>query len=367
MKLTVTQEDLSQNILVATRFVSKTAQLPILENVLLKATKNKLILMATNLEMSFFASMAANIKEEGEIAVPARIFSEIVANLQASQVELVASEETLKIVTDTSSINLSGMNTSDFPDIPTQITEPFFSIPTDEFVEALTRVSFAASRDETRPQLTGILFIMEPGGLKLVASDGFRLSQKTIKLNKQIKEERVLIPKNILLEFQRSNKTEKEIKFAINKKDNEVVFMHGNLVFSSRVIEGEFPNYERIIPKSSIVTISFDKEEFARAIKVASVFARDTANIVKLKVEDGFLGIRAESSRSGHQETKIPAKVAGEPLEISFNFKFIEDFLLVAKSNDIEIALTNTTSPGVFKDTSSPDYLHLIMPVRVQN
>ncbi len=366
MKATVFQEDLAQNILITTRFVSKTAQLPILENVLLKSTKNKLVLMATNLEMSLYTNIAAKVSEEGEIAVPAKILSEIVSNLQSSQLELVASGETLKITTDTSSVDLSGMNTSDFPDIPTQIPEGAISIPVVDFVDTLTQVSFAASRDETRPQLTGILFIMEPGGLRLVASDGFRLSQKTVKLSSSPKEGRVIIPKNILLELQRSVKDEKELKLAINEQDNEVVFVCGNLVFSSRVIEGEFPNFERIIPKSSSVTASFDKDEFAKVIKVASVFARDTANIVKIKVEEGSLGVRAESSRSGRQEAKIPAKVDGEPVEISFNFKFIEDFLLVTKANEVEIALTNTTSPGVFKDTSSQDYLHLIMPVRVQ-
>jgi len=366
MKVSVLQEDLAQKVLVTTRFASKTAQLPILENVLIKAYKNKLQLMATNLEMSTVASIAAKVTEEGEIAVPARTLSEIVSNLQSDQVELVATEEMLKITTDTTSIDLSGMNTSDFPAVPTKIPEGEINIPTEEFVETLAQVGFAASRDETRPQLTGVLFIMEAQGLRLVASDGFRLSQKTIKPEKPLKEGRVIIPKNILQELQRSVKEESKIKLFINQEDNEVLFSFGDFVFSSRVIEGEFPNFERIIPKSSSVTASFDKDEFAKVIKVASVFARDTANIVKVKVDEGVLSVRAESSRSGRQEAKIPAKVEGDSVEISFNFKFIEDFLAICKANEIEIALTNTTSPGVFKDISSPGFLHLIMPVRVQ-
>lgn len=366
MNVSVFQKDLSQSVFLTTHFVSKTAQLPILENVLLRTKKNKLQLMATNLEMSVLASVAAKVSEEGEIAVPARTFSEIITNLQSEQVKLESHEEILKIKTDTTTVDLSGMNTSDFPDVPSQIPDSAVFIPVSEFIEALTQVSFAASRDETRPQLTGILFIMESGSLKLVASDGFRLSQKTIQVPTNAKSKKVIIPKNILLELQKGIKDEDELKLFINEEDNEVLFTSSDCVFSSRVIEGEFPNFERIIPKSSSVTANFDKDEFAKVIKVASVFARDTANIVMLKVNEGSLSVRSESSRSGRGEATIPAKVEGDPVEISFNFKFIEDFLAVSKSSEIEIALTNTTSPGVFKDISSQDFLHLIMPVRVQ-
>lgn len=366
MNVSVFQKDLSQSVFLTTRFVSKTAQLPILENVLLKATKNKLQLIATNLEMSVLANIAAKVSEEGEIAVPARTLSEIITNLQSEQVKLISDEEILKITTDTTSVDLSGMNTSDFPDVPSKIPDSAIFIPAMDFIETLSQVSFAASRDETRPQLTGVLFIMEPDSLKLVASDGFRLSQKIINISTKTKVSRVIIPKNILLELQKGAKEEDEIKLFINEADNEVLFSWGDCIFSSRVIEGEFPNFERIIPKSSSVTANFDKEEFAKVIKVASVFARDTANIVKIKVDEDNLSVRAESSRSGRQEARIPAKVEGDGVEISFNFKFIEDFLAVSKSSEIEIALTNTTSPGIFKDISSPDFLHLIMPVRVQ-
>lgn len=243
------------------------------------------------------------------------------------------------------------------------------------FLKALSQVIFASSVDETRPILTGILFIFQKDLLTLVATDGFRLSQKRLPLNgkRKIKEQKIILPKGALTELSRFSKEYENFSLDFREKDNQVVFGFPDVVFSSRVLEGEFPNFERIIPKSSQIKINSDKEELLKAVKLASVFARDSANIVKVSVTEDGVRIYAESSRSGSQETEVDAKVESQidikekEFEIAFNFRFLEEFLHVVEGEEVQVEFSGTTSPGVFRDPKDKNYLHLIMPVRIQS
>lgn len=371
MKLQVLQENLSRALNITSRFVSPRAQLPVLANILLSANKNKLSVSSTNLETSINLSIGAKVEKKGEITAPARAITELVANLAKGTLTIEAKKELLKIQTPGFTSSVSGMNPADFPSVPQSVGKKPQVLPKDTFSGALSSVLFAASVDETRPVLTGVLFIFGPKKLQLVATDGFRLSQKkiTLKSSNLEKIERIILPKNTLSELLRLTSEEDEIKFSLSAVDNQVVFGVGSATLTSRVIEGEFPDYEAIVPKNSLIKIRLDKEEFLRSVKLASVFARDSANVTKLRVKKGSILLSAESQQLGEQETQVDAKVEGDVgkgFEIAFNYRFLEDFLNSVSGEEIQVELTNAKSPAVFTDPKDSDFLHLIMPVRIQ-
>lgn len=376
MKLQVLQENLSRALSITSRFASTRAQLPVLSNVLLSAKKNKLLVSSTNLEISVSLSIGAKVEKGGEITIPAKVISDLVSNLKPGSVDLLSKKERLKISTSNFSSEIPGMNSSDFPAVPQDIGKGALGFPKENFQNALSQVLFAASIDETRPVLTGILFIFDKGKLVLVSTDGFRLSQKKLSLKVPRRvlaqlgprgKQRLILPKSILSELSRLTNDDEDIKFLLREKESQVVFGISDAVLASRVIDGEFPDFEKIIPKELNYKINLDKEEFLRAIKLASVFARDSANVVKITVKKASLEVSAESSQSGSQETQVDAKVDGkEGLKIAFNYRFLEDFLNVVKGDEVQIELSSADSPGVFIDPKERDFLHLIMPVRIQ-
>lgn len=365
MIIQVLQENLVKVISLASRFASSRAQLPILSNILLSAKGNKLEVSATNLETGICVPLGAKVEKEGEITVPARTLNDLVSNLNPGQVKLSSEKEQLKIESQGFSSSIMGVNASDYPDIPKRILKEDFLIKGSILGEALNKTLFAASTDETRPILTGAYFIFEKNGLVIVATDGFRLSHKKNKFEIAGDPKKFVLPRSILMEITKLSEGEEEIKMLYDEKDNQVLFGIGGGVLSSRVIQGEYPNFEKIIPASSKTIINIDKNELLKAIKLAAVFARDSANVVKLKVKKDSVIITAESSTSGTQESKVDAQVKGEGLEIAYNYRFIEDFLGSIEGDNIEIGLNDAGSPGIFKDLSDESFFHLIMPVKI--
>jgi DNA polymerase-3 subunit beta len=268
------------------------------------------------------------------------------------------------------------MNSSDFPKIPVSSgKEKTINISLKDFLEAISYVLFATSVDETRPVLTGVLFLWDKEGLTLVATDGFRLSRKRINVESQKvqkKVESVIIPKLVLSELSRLGSEQEEVSFSLLTKEKQAVFATDEVILSSRILEGEYPDFEKILPKSSSLKVLLDKEEFGRAVKLASVFARDAANVVKLKILKDSIKVSGESGQSGSQETKVDAKIesSGSNLEsgfeIAFNYRFLEEFLHSVRGEEVKMEFTTPDKAGVFTDSGDKDYLHLIMPVKVQ-
>jgi DNA polymerase-3 subunit beta len=367
MKLKILQENLYKALLNASRFSSTRAQLPVLSNIALKAAKGKLIISSTNLEISLSTTIGAQVEKEGEITIPARAITEIVANLSPGTISLSAEKEQIKIESQGSKLTVLGMNASDFPAVPQRIEQnKALSIPKNIFQSALSQVVFATSIDETRPILTGVLTIFKKSGIILVATDGFRLSQKKIAVNGAEKESRIILPKTVLLEIAKLSGEEEEFYFSSKTNEHQVSFGFADTVLSSRLLEGDFPNYEKIIPKDTLTKVNVDKEEFLRVVKLSSVFAKDSANIIKVLVKKDSIVVSAESSQSGSQKTELDAKVEGKELEIAFNFRFVEDLLHAIKGESVNIAFSNSNAPGVFTDPQDDSFIHLIMPVRIQ-
>jgi len=369
MKLQVLQENFSKALTLASRFSSSRAQLPVLGNILLASSKNKLSISATNLEISIALAIGAKVEKEGAITVPSRIITDIISNLAPGAINLEAEKEQLKISAENFSSVVSGMNPSDFPEVPRVIGKAALTLPKEEFLETLSQVLFAASIDDTRPVLTGVLLIFKKGQLIAVATDGFRLSQKKMTLKERVKEGRLILPRNVLLEALRLAGEGTTLSLETKTGEKQCVFGIDDTVLSSRVIEGEFPDFERIIPKESTLKINLDKEDLLRAVKLASIFARDSANIVEMKVAKGSVLLSAESQISGSQEAQVEARVEGltsAGFEISFNYRFLEEFLHAAKGEEIQLEFSSPSAPGIFTDPKDPSFLHLIMPVRIQ-
>ena len=370
MKLQVLQEDLARGLSITSRFASPKAQLPILGNILFSAQKNKLILASTNLETSVSVPVGARVTKPGNLTIPARVITDIVANLPRGHVMLESAKERLKVSSEKYNSAISGVNDADFPSIPSSLGSGKTSFLKNLLTNALSQVLFASSSDETRPVLTGVLIIFKRDKLVFVATDGFRLSQKSVKVGGIKETDQVIIPRNTLSELIRLAGEVDSIDIAFPKGESLVLFGLGDTVLSSRVIQGEFPNFTKIIPDSTDITIELDKEEFLRAIKVASVLARDSANAITLTVNEGDIRIASQSKQAGSQDVLVDAKVEADSakksmLEIAFNYKFIEDFLGSVKGNSVVVKLTNANAPGVFVDPSDKDYLHLIMPVKL--
>lgn len=369
MKLTVLQENLAKSVNIAARFASSRAQLPILGNILLKANKTKLTIASTNLEISVSTEVGAKIEEEGEITIPAKVLGDIISNLPRENVNLESDKEQLNISTSNFSSKLLGMNSADFPKVPHNAGgEGSFNLKSDLIIDCLSKVLFSTSSDETRPVLTGVVFLFGKESLTVVATDGFRLSRKIMDY-KSVKENKVIVPKTVLNELMRLGVESEDIVMHVEEKDKQIVFGLTDSVLTSRLIEGDYPDYEKIIPGEPKLKVYVDKEDMVRAVKLASVFAKDSSNIAKIKINTDSLVITAESGSSGSQEAKVDARVDGEVkngFEIAFNYHFLDEFLKSVKGNEVEIDFTTEAAAGVFRDSSDLGYLHLIMPVKIQ-
>jgi len=367
MKLKVLQEDLATAISTALRFTSSKVQLPVLANILLKAEKGKFFLKATNLEASVAIVVGAKIDQEGEITVPAKSFFETISNLPKGQISIEAEKEKVGVSAPNFKSTLLGMNSADFPKIIQEISGDNIEIPTDSLSTAFGKTLFSVSLDETRPVLTGVLLILDKD-ITLVATDGFRLSQKKLSGANVGVKGRMILPKNTLSEISKISSEESILKFSHKADDKQGIFACGGAVLTSRVIEGEFPDFEKIIPKSFNLTVSLDKQDFMRAVKLAGVFARDSANLVKLKIGSKSLEVYSESAKSGSQETSVEAKVEGvseEEFVIAFNYRFLEEAISAVEDDFLTLKFTDPNSPAGIFDNKDPDFLHIIMPIRL--
>lgn len=370
MRIVVLQEDLQKALATVSRFVSARVQLPVLSNILLSADQAKLRLIATNLEMGISYDLGAKVEQAGALTVPAKLITELVSSLPPGQIYLEEKQERLSIQTNSFMAELGGILASEFPSIPTNIQNTDFSLSREILQQIAKQVVFAAATDDTRPILTGVLLIFSDGKLRAVATDGFRLSCRDIASPLLKESKRILLPARVLDEITRivpeSDLRGNPVAVSILEPEKQVLFGTNSLVLTGRVLEGEFPDFEKIIPKSFNLRVLLDKDEFTRAVRVAAVLAREASNVIKFSFERDKLVVAAESQQYGQERVVVEAKVEGEPISVAFNYKFVLDFLGSVEGKQITFESEGSTSPGVFRDSNDTNYTHLIMPVRLQ-
>lgn len=372
MKLTVLQENLNRGMTIASRMVATRPQLPVLTHVLLAAEKGRLKIAATNLETGVNLWTGAKIEKEGAISVPAKILSEFVASLSPGKVVLTAEEGMLKISAPGVEASFNGLAASEFPKIAAAKGKPILKIESKVFEEAVAQVAFAAAVDETRPVLTGIYFFIKGKELNMVATDGYRLSLKALKgvlEESLVKEmgEGLIIPARAFQEAAKVTGEEGEVEVYYAPDSNQLVFGAGEAEVVSRLIEGKFPEFEKIIPEEGKVKTEVETEEFGRVVRIASIFARESANIVRFELKKEAIEVSANTAQVGENKSVIEAKVTGGEEKIAFNSRYLLDFLGVVGSETFRLGMSGPLSPGLFRPGKDETFLHVIMPVRVQD
>lgn len=374
MKFSLLQENLNPALQSVSRFVSLKAQLPILSHILFESVEGRLRLSATNLEMGINYYLGAKIEVEGSFAIPARELSEFISYLPAGKLDLsLNSSSLLEVLGSKAQSTFATSSVADFPTLPTLNPSSSFEIDSKILLETVADVAFAAATDDSRPVLTAVLCYVTADSFSLIATDGFRLSIKEIKLVNPIilpdNQEKLtfLIPARTLQEIVKLSKGTEKIKMGLSSDSHQLVFALSDCEITSRLVEGDFPDYQRIVPEGYKTTIKVDKTEFAQAVKIASVFARESANVIRLGVKSNSFEVTANATQVGKNKVDVDAAITGDPLEIAINYKFVSDFLGVCQGNEITIDLNEPLTPVLFRDSKDPHFTHIIMPVRIQD
>ena len=369
MKLSCTQENLRKGLNLVSRIVSPKITLPILNNILMETDQGRLKISVTDLEIGINIWVGAKIDEPGKITVPAKIISEFISNCDDKKIELNQNEQKLELKSDKYSVVIQGASADEFPLIPQIKEKPISSISGKILEEAIPQVIIAAAIDETRPVLSGVYFNFSKDKLKMVATDSYRLAEKSIPLEKKVeKNQSVIVPLKAVQEIGRIlgsvasenvkvSVSENQIRFAINE-DIEII---------SRLIDGQFPNYETIFPDKYQTKIKIDFQDLSSALKVASLFAKEAANNINLKIGKGKdLMIFAAADQVGTSRAKARAEITGEELELSLNSKFVLDGLNAIKRGKINFDFSGKLTPAKLYPQDSKDYFYIVMPLRTE-
>ncbi len=366
MRLICSQKNLINALVITSKAVDTNNTLPVLRNVLLKAEGKKLYFTSTNLEVAISCNIDADIKNEGEITIPSKLFTNYVNYLKDGDVEISIEGEDIQIITKDSKTRVSGIPSLEFPSIPNVEREGGFSVSIEELSRAINQVVFAAAVNTTRPILSGVYFVVNDNKLTLVATDSYRLSEKNIPISDLSGEIQCIIPAKTILELGSiidTLKDEKNVNIIVSK--NQVMFSVGRVELTSRLIEGKFPNYQQIIPKESKTRFEFDVPVISLAIKRINIFAKENNNKIILKILDGKIILTTESTQYGEGEITLDVSVDGEVNEVALNSQFLLDLLGNISSGKVVFELLDKIAPIVLKSKNSKDYTHVIMPLKI--
>lgn len=369
MHFVVLKENINKALSIVSKTLSTKPQMPILSCLLLKAKEGKLQILSTNLELGIIYEIPVQIEKEGEIAIPGKLLADFIATLQTDKIEFEAETSKLTVKTKTNKASFTTANVSEFPPF-LEPPETKRKLPFNKIKDMIIRTIFAASTDEARPILTGVKTTLSQGKMFLTATDGYRLSKEHISLEDTKEDTEIILPAQSLSEIVRIATEVKadDISFAIVENKNQVVFTMPSVQIFTRLIDGEFPNTDKIIPQNFKTRVIIDKDVFYQAVKTASLFARGAANIIKIKIDKDGLKLSANNPQIGEDEDSIEAKVEGEDTEIAFNFRFLLDLLANFPGSEVVFESSGPLNPGVFKPKSEKiNFLHIIMPVRVQD
>ncbi len=360
------QADLHNALQIVGRGVSGRSTQPVQNNVYLQAEGEQLRLVATDLEyISLDAAIPAVVIDEGNITVPPRTLTEIAGNLPEGQVSLQADESNdLAIACGPVHYNIRGLSADDFQMLPPLTDGVEFSLPQSELSEILQQTIFATSPDETRPILTGALFSLAEGSLAIVATDTYRLALRRVQCPVE-ETQQAIVSRRVLAELVRILDDESDEPVQVAISTNQVRFVVAGITVRSRLIEGEFPNYEKVIPEDFDKTLTIGTEGLQQVLRRALIVARDDANRVVLRSTEDGLQVTADSPDIGHAEEEVPATLEGEVVEIAFNVQYLLEMLEVANSEEVVMQLSGPLNPGMLIPAGRDDYTYVLMPMQI--
>ncbi len=362
MKLQVTQENLNKALSTVSRVANSRNTLPILANVLIKTVKNRLGVAATNLDIAITHQIGSKVSKEGAITVPARLMQEFINTLPPGVINLSVEENKLHISTEKYESTINGVAAEEFPVMPAISEGQNWSMPASELKKALQQVLFAASNDEARPVLTGVLVHSSDGKRYMVATDSYRLAEKS--LSKATGDTPLLLPASALQDLLRIlGETDEPVEVLYDEQ--QVRFQVGDVELVTRLIDGNYPDYKKLIPASFNTTATMKRADLVNITKVSSLFARESAGSVTIHVneEDKTVSIRAIASQLGENTASADADVKGGG-DITLNSRYLLEALHAVTADEVSLCFNGKLEPCVLKANSDPTYLHLIMPLK---
>jgi DNA polymerase-3 subunit beta len=367
MKLSLSTAELLTQLQTVTRVASARSAVQALSGVMIAATDSGAELRATDMEIGLSVPLAAEVIAPGSAVLPARLLLDVARALAGERLtmELRASEQDVQLVSGASTFNLRTLRAEDFPTLPTPNEQTRVALPPEAFVQTVSRVARSASRDETRPVLTGILMSASGQELRMVATDSYRLSVKETALELPLEGSlEANVPARALQELVRIAQSAPAPDLAVSVSQNQVIFELGDVVLSSRLIDGQFPNYRQLLPESVDHELRLSSAELTEVVRRISLLAQKNTPL-RLSFTEGTLTVSAQTPEVGGASESIPVPFHGEPFEIGFNPEFLRDGLESVESEELVIKLISPLRPGLIESPDSGDFVYLIMPIRL--
>src|SRR3954447_23804863 len=363
MKISVRRDELVQRLSVVSRAVSTRATVQILSGILLRPAGDGLELAATDMELSLRTTLAAQVEGDGAIVVPGRRLVDLAKLLPADEVEIEhrREESVVHVTAGSASYTLHTYNAEEFPRLPELDSVSTFSVEREALLETINRVARSASRDESRPVLTGILARFETGKLVMAATDSYRLSVKETSLQGTVPELEAIIPARALQELARIAVAGDDVELGVH--ENQVFFSADGVSMTTRRIDGQFPNYRQLLPEAFEHELALPRAELLDVVRRAAVMIERTSPL-QLRFADGELTVTARTHEVGESKESLPAPYTGEPLEIGFNADFLRDGLESVTGDEVRVKLINPLRPAVLQGESD-DFTYLVMPIRL--
>jgi DNA polymerase III subunit beta len=366
MRVSCGKEEFAEKLLVAGRGVSTRTSVQILAGIMLRAAEGRLYLSATDMELSLRVSLEAEVGEEGAVVVPGRLLVDIVRLLPAGEVTLEhrAEEGLARLTCGAASYGLNTYGPEDFPRLPEIDPETAFTVEREAFLDTIARVSRSASRDESRPVLTGVLVRFEGGKVVMAATDSYRLSVKETELSQGPDQElEAIVPARALAELARVGQATESATIQVGVQENQIVFGVDGVWLTARRIDGQFPNYRQLIPEQFEAEVQLPREELLDVVRRTGLLAQRKSPL-RLRFEDGELTVSAQTQDVGEARESLPVGYSGEAMEIGFNAEFLRDGLESVTDESVRLKLISPLRPGLLHGEND-DFLYLIMPIRL--
>jgi len=376
MKVHVKQQQLTHGVSMVSRAVSPRSTLPVLSNILVKTDNGRLRLSATNLEQGITCWIGARVEGEGAITVPSRTFTDLVSALPSDQVTLTLdnSTQTLNVRCGASESNIKGIDAEEFPPLPEPVLDEGIPLNITNFKEMVNQVAFAASQDEARPVLTGVLLKIDGDKITLAATDGFRISIREDVIPDPVPQPiEAIIPARALSELSRIlGGGDEPLIMTFPPDRGQVIFHVDSLELVSQLIEGSFPDFRAIIPQNFKTHTLLSTAGLLKACKQAEIIAREGTNVAQLNIipdseesKPSTLEISARSEQTGTSEVKVDASIDGVPLLVAFNVRFLREVLEVVKSDNVWLETNAANTPGLIRPQGDDHFKHIIMPMHI--
>jgi len=372
MKLSCTKENLCQGLSITSHISTKNVNLPILNNVLLKADQGGLKLISTNLEIALTCSVRGKLEQQGEYTVPSKLFYEFVSLLPDEVVNIDLHDAGLFVSCAKAKTTINGISPAEFPLIPPVEGEVKFEVKVNELRKALAQTLFATAMNEARPELTGVYMKFKDGKLTLAATDSYRLSEVRVKASLRDQEYEVIVPQRTLSELNRvfsvfKDDVEASESVTIELANNQIVFRYASVELISRTIEGMYPDYTQIIPEKHETKVIVGRRDLIQAIKSVSLFAKQGLYDIKMSAKpDGTLTLFAQDATRGKNDVDLKCDIEGQENTMALNYRYVLDGLNAMNSDKVEIRMIDSSSPFVLAphEDEADKFVYIVMPIR---